>query len=475
MDGFSESASCIMNSLSYPIHKDLTGTLASFLAKTNYQLLSLHTRSNIKSFFLDYIAAVHAGYRVNKAVNDAIFQIVFAETIDCGSHVFFSKNRTQPLNAAFLNAFYAHGADMDDGNKLAAGHIGAHVMSSLMALAEERNFTFGEFFSSIVVGYEVFCRLSSACMPYMVDRGFHSTGTAGALASAAACARLLNLDVKGMQNAISLSATQASGLLLAGETRQDMKSVNPANAARVGLLSALLAEKGIKGPLKPLESDKGWLHAMTPTANIDRILGNLGEKYCIDESYLKPYPSCRHTHCVIQAAVSLSKKIVLKDIKSIEIITYNHAIELAGKIDFPSTIGEAKFSLKYASAIALTKGRFSIEDLDPGLADDFVRGLIGKITLVRDDSYERPEEGIRGACLIVKTSDDKAFQEEVLIPKGDPENPFTKDDIKAKLRSCFSDWDGNSDPTRADNFLDWYYPIISNPENIFVFPQKGDE
>ena len=464
-----------MSSRNYPIPKDLTGTLASFLAKVDYQLLSSHTKRNIESFFLDFIAAVHAGYQVNKTVNSVMFQAVFAETFDRGSHVFFSKKRTQSLNAAFLNAFYAHGADMDDGNKLAAGHIGAHVMSSLMALAEERNSTFGEFFSSIVVGYEAFCRLSSACMPYMVDRGFHSTGTAGALASAAACARLLHLDAEGMQNAISLSATQASGLLLAGETRQDMKSINPANAARVGLLSALLAEKGVKGPLKPLESDKGWLHAMTPIVNIDRILGNLGEKYCIDESYLKPYPSCRHTHCVIQAAVSLNKRIALKDIESIEIITYGHAIELAGKIDFPSTVGEAKFSLKYATATALTKGRFSIKDLYPSSEDDSVRELIEKITLVRDDSFERPEEGIRGACLVVRTFDGKTFQEEVLIPKGDPENPFTKDDIKTKLRFCFSDWNGNPDPTRADIFLNWYDPIISNPGNKFVFPQKEDE
>ena len=32
---------------------------------------------------------------------------------------------------AFLNALYAHGADLDDGNSKSAGHIGASVISAV--------------------------------------------------------------------------------------------------------------------------------------------------------------------------------------------------------------------------------------------------------------------------------------------------------------------------------------------------------
>lgn len=457
----------------YPLDSDVTGVLSSFVSELDYADLPERTKGDLRLFFLDYIAAVHAGCRVGKDLIKKVCLIALDGAPSGKSHIFFSEGSFCPACSSFVNAFYAHSADMDDGNRLAAGHIGAHVVSSLMALAEDRETSFEEFFSAMAGGYEVFCRLSSACMPYLVDRGFHSTGTAGALASAAACARLLGLGPDGVANAISLAATQSSGLLLAGETRQDMKALNPANAARAGVFSALLAENGIEGPLRPLESSKGWFHAMTPEVNMDRLLGGLGERYCIDESYLKPYPSCRHTHSAIEAAISLGREIPSDIICGVDVVTYGHAIDLAGHIDVPTTAGEAKFSIKYAVAVALKKGKFSLEDLSVGSIDRDILMLISKVSLTRDDAYERPEEGIRGARLEIATTDGERFTKEVLAPKGEPENPFSRQDIEDKLRSCFSDAGGGPNEAGAEEFLEWYYPMMSDLERGFVFPQKG--
>ena len=457
----------------YPIACDITGALSEFVSRIDASLLSSKTRENLMLFLLDYVAAAHAGYRVGGRANRALRSIALEGGPSGRAHVFFSECPAPSLPAAFVNAFCAHGADMDDGNKLAAGHIGAHVISALMALAEDRGSSFGDFYSAMAAGYEVFCRLSAACMPYMVDRGFHSTGTAGTLASAAACARLLGLGAEGVADAISLSATQSSGLLLAGETRQDMKALNPANAARAGALSALLAERGVRGPFNPLESCKGWLHAMTPKVDLDRLLGGLGERSCIDECYLKPYPSCRHTHSAIEAAIAIGREIPPEAVNSVEIVTYGHAIDLAGLIELPSTVGEAKFSIKYAVAVALERGRFSLEDLSPDGIDDAVKRLVAKERLVRDDGYERPERGVRGARVSVETAGGEVIGEEVLAPKGEPENPFSRQDVVDKLRSCFSDASGNPDPAGAEEFFDWYVPIMSDLDRGFVFPQKG--
>lgn len=457
----------------FPIELDVTNALSSYASGLDVATLPMKTRSNLKMFLLDYIAAVHAGYRTGKKQGDALRTVVCDGNPSGKAHIFFSRNPSSPLCAALINAFFAHSADMDDGNRFAAGHIGAHVVSSLMALAEARRSNYRDFYSAMAVGYEMFCRLSAACMPHMIDRGFHSTGTAGALASAAACARLLKLGRDGIANAISLSATQASGLLLAGETRQDMKALNPANAARVGVLSALLAEKGVEGPLRPLESSKGWLHAMSSSVDMDALLGDLGKRSCIDESYLKPYPSCRHTHSAIEAAISLSSEVSCVDISGIDVITYGHAIDLAGRIDIPSTVGEAKFSIKYAVATALAKGRFALDDLAPGSIEEVVLTLISKTKLSRDDGYERPADGVRGARLVIETKDGKVFSREVLAPKGEPENPFSFQDVKDKLSSCFSDADGHPNAEDATEFLEWYVPIMSDWNQSFVFPQRG--
>lgn len=456
----------------YPLEIDATKPLCAFAADLGYFDLPDRTKANVDLFFLDYVAAIHAGYRVNRAMNEAVKGIAFEDVVAGKSHVLFSANRTSPLSASFVNAFYAHGADMDDGSKLAAGHIGAHVISALMSLAEARDSLFEDFYAAMAAGYEVYCRLSSACMPHLVDRGFHSTGTAGALASAVACARLLGLDAESVANAMSLSATQASGLLLAGETRQDMKALNPANAARVGVFSALLAEKGVKGPLNPLESSKGWCHAMAPSVDFDRLLGGLGERFCIDQCYMKPYPSCRHTHCAIEAALEIGESIDPNDVECIDVVTYGHAIDLAGRIDVPRTVGESKFSIKYAVTAALFRKRFALEDLEPRTINELELALIKKVRLMLDDSYERPAEGVRGAKLIVRMMDGDVLRKEVLVPKGDPENPFAETDLEEKLRCCFSDATGNPHPEGAASFLEWYRPIAGDPSNRFVFPDR---
>ena len=458
----------------YPLSIPITETLASFVNSIDYDRLPESAKENAKLFFLDYVAATHAGFRVNYNINKIVEEIVLNDSILECSSVFFSDKKTAPITSAFLNAFYAHGADMDDGNKLAAGHIGAHVISAVSSLAETRGVTYSCLYASMIAGYEVFCRLSSACMPYMVEKGFHSTGVAGALASAASCSKLLGLDSDGVANAISLSATQASGLLLAGESRQDMKALNPANAARVGVFAALLAEKGVKGPLQPLESDKGWLHAMAPQIDAKLLLDNLGKKYCIDQCYLKPYPSCRHTHSAIEAVLELRRHVKLSEIESLRVVTYGHAIDLAGKIDYPMTIGEAKFSIKYSVAVAFCRGRFGLQDLNAKNLQKNEKELISKITIMRDDTYERPAEGVRGARVEVRTLNGRSLQYEVLVHNGDQENPFNIDDVKEKMRLCYSDDMGQPNPFGADAFLDWYLPILDDPDNQFIFPQQRE-
>ena len=456
----------------FPLQPGLTATLSDFCAEVCYDALPNRTKSNLRLFFLDYIAAVHAGYRINLDINSQISSIFLGAASSGASRVFFSDVDSSATDAAFLNAFYSHGADMDDGNKLAAGHIGSHVISSLISICESRKVTIRQFYEAMLVGYEVFCRLSSACMPELISRGFHSTGTAGAPASAAACAKLLGLDSEGIANALSFSATQSSGLLLASETRQDMKALNPANAARVGVLSALLAEKGIKAPIYPLESARGWLHAMTSSVDLSKLIGGLGQYYCIDQSYLKPYPSCRHTHCAIELALKFGKTVEVDDIAEVVLTTYRHAIDLAGQIDIPASIGEAKFSIKYAIAISLSRGSFSLSELDPKNLSVLEHRLIDITRLEVDDSFERPDEGVRGARLEIRTYGGRIIHGEVLVPKGDPENPFDADDIKGKIHSCFSDAEGNANPSGADAFLEWYLPILEDPNNPFVFPQQ---
>ena len=258
------------------------------------------------------------------------------------------------------------------------------------------------------------------------------------IAAAAAAARLMELDEKGIFNAMAISVTMASGLMIVAESGQSIKPLNPAKAAECGVMAAALARDGVQGGEKPLESAKGWLHAMTDSVDEAMVTDGLGERFCIDECYIKPYPSCRHTHCGMQAALELRQEngLSAENIQKVWLHIYPNAIQIAGQIRRPKTMDDSKFSIHYATACILALGRFGLEELNWTKTPDSVFALTERIELVPDESMENREAGIRGCRVVIETTDGRRLERTVLIPKGDPQNPYTWEDMRAKWSAC---------------------------------------
>ena len=419
---------------------NVTERLSAFAAGLRFSDLDEATVAQTKMYIADYLAAAYAGYRVNDAFNHAILGIIEGMDRGGGASVLVDGRKFSAEHAAFMNAVYAHGADMDDGNRKARGHVAAHVMSAVFALAETLETTWAEVFTAINVGYEVYNRIAAAIQPDLVHRGFHSTGTAGAVACGAACAKLIGLDQQEIYDAMGIAALQASGLIIIAESGQACKPLNPANAARTGIISAKLAKAGVHGPVNPLESKKGWFHAMGDTVKEEEISDGLGKKFTINESYLKPWPSCRHTHCGIEAAITIRERMKAagessEDIESVRVRIYEDAIQIAGQIRIPPTADDAKFSIHYSLAVALQSGNYTLEDLSRPITEAS-RVLAEKIELIPDPSMENTAAGIRGASVTVRSRSRKEYTETVLLPKGDAANPFTWEDMKRKIETC---------------------------------------
>ncbi len=421
----------------------LTELLSGFIDGLHYEDLPRTVVEITKMYILDYYAACFAGIKINGKFN-RIVEDIFFETGGKEDASVLCKDIKLPVgNAAFLNAVYAHGADMDDGNRKAMGHIAAHVMSAVFSLAETLDVSGKEIITAINVGYEVFNRTAAAVQPGLVRRGFHSTGTAGTLACGAAAGKLLGLDAKGIYNAISLSAIQSGGLMLITESGQSCKPINPANAARNGIFAALMAKKGVESSLYPLESTKGWFRAMSDSVDETEVTGGLGETFTICESYLKPYPSCRHTHCGIEAALAIRQNLLnnygridFQEFERIDVFIYPNAIRVAGSIMMPKTDEDSKFSIHYALAVALWRGHFDLQDLNVTAVEPEIYDIIKKIVLIADENMENSKAGIRGAKVCLKRADGTVYEECIKIPKGDAANPFTKQELQNKLATC---------------------------------------
>lgn len=421
---------------------DTARTLSAFAAGLTFDRLPADVVELGKMFIADYVAAIYAGIRINAGFNAAMLDITRNQSGGAEASVFGLDERLSAEAAAFMNAVYAHGADMDDGNRKAMGHVAAHVMSAVFALAEATGgHDWKDVMTAIIVGYEVYNRVAAMAQPGLVRRGFHSTGTAGAVACGAACAKLMGLDAGGVYSAIGIAAIQASGLIIIAESGQALKPLNPANAARTGIISAKLASKGVAGPALPLESQKGWLHAMTDAVHYE-MLDGLGEAFTISESYLKPYPSCRHTHCGIEAAIYAREKLREAglgpdDIGDIQLFIYENAIRIAGQIVVPENQDAAKFSVQYSLAVALATGDYTLDDLGREPTAEVV-SLARRVRLIADPSMEDTASGVRGARLVLTLKDGTRIEKTVLLPKGDPVNPFTWADMGRKLAACMA-------------------------------------
>lgn len=411
--------------------------LSKILSVKLHEISELTTddKVQIKKLLADYCAAACAGYKQNREFNKAVVRVIYAQGGTEEATVLFSKRKLPARNAAFINSIYGHGAELDDGCRIAMGHVGVHVVPSVLALAEAEGKSQKAIMIAIAVGYEAYIRISAAAQPGMVNRGFHSTGMAGGIACAAACAKLLGLDAEGIEDAMSLASTMSGGLLTYSESRQMIKPINPAKAAETGVFAARLAQLGVNGPLNFLEGPNGWFHAVADSVDELMITKDFGH-LLIHDCYFKLYPACRHTHCGIDAAINLSKEIDVKEIQQVNVYIYPNAIKLAGQIRFPRNFDETKFSIFYTVAIALLYGEYGVDYIYPSRMPPEVDELIKKIQLIADPNMENREKGIRGTKIEVVMPENKIISNVVLIPKGEPENPLSDMDLEKKVRMC---------------------------------------
>jgi 2-methylcitrate dehydratase PrpD len=412
--------------------------LANFVAGLKYEDIPAVSLEHAKTRVIDFYASAMAGKKINEAMNKIIVSYMRKMGGAGESPGLFGAGKLPAPNAAFVNAFYGHGSDLDDGHILAMGHPGVHIVPAVFAAADVSTANPRDILAAITAGYEIFVRISNGIMPSILNRGFHSTGIVGAVASAAAAAKILGLNGDGIHRALSLGAVSASGLFEVSQSAQAMKPVNPANAARTGIVSAQLAQAGAEAPEEPLSGVKGFFKAFADEVKIDEITGDIGKDLRIDSCYTKLYPACRHIHGLIDCGIAFYKAGEKPDnIEKIRLFLYPNGIAVTGTIREPADEGGAKFSLTYGAATALATGNFGLKDLrDVKNMSGTVRSLIKKMEVLPDPSLEVREKRLRGAKIEITRKDGSVEVRHVIVPKGEPQTPVTREDMRGKLAYC---------------------------------------
>ena len=144
-------------------------------------------------------------------------------------------------------------------------------------------------------------------------------------------ATLLSLSDKECMYALGNAGTQSAGLWEFLNTGAMSKHLHAGRAAEAGIVSAQLAKLGFTGPPSVLEGPQGFSQAPAQILTRTLFCVTLMHRGRCTLTSIKPWPSCRHTHPVIDAALELSGKIKVKDIDYVDVIGYQAAIDVCDR------------------------------------------------------------------------------------------------------------------------------------------------
>lgn len=262
--------------------------------------------------------------------------------------------------AAFLNAVAGHALDYDDVNLAMHVHPTTVILPPVLALAEARGDGGQALLSAFVAGYEATGMIGAWLGPAPYDRGFHMTGTLGCIGAAAACAHLLGLDEEATARAYGLAASQAAGLKAQFGTMA--KPLHAGRAAEAGLCAALWAQAGVSSRTDILEAVQGYAatQAFVPDAPIH------WDGYQLERNRFKYHAACFGTHGVFEAIAALRAQGVRPEHVRAVRLKVDAGADRMCNIAVPRNGTEAKFSLRFAAALALA----GADSADPRTFDD---------------------------------------------------------------------------------------------------------
>ena len=408
--------------------------LADFVGNLRYEQLPSKTVRMARLALLDWLGSAARGGREKPA--KLALSVLRAQGGSPQSTLFPSGERTSALNAALGNGIASHIVELDDVHRGSIVHAGAAVIPAALATAEMVHASGRKLIESIVAGYEVAIRIGEAVTPSHYYF-WHNTGTCGTFGACAAAGKLLGLESNQMVWALGNAGTQASGLWEFLSDGAMSKHLHPGKASQNGLLAALLAKEGFTGATAILEGKKGFCRATAAEFNLDRITESLGKApYKIEDNSFKVHSSCRHTHPSVDIVFDIAAHHCIKaeEITGIVVRTYKTALDITDNSN-PQSIYQAKFSLAFCIALALTKGSCGLEDFsEQNLWDPQIRELISRVGLELDKDLNSLHPAKWPATVEITTRSGEIFSGRTDFPLGDPENPVDDEVLTAKFR-----------------------------------------
>jgi len=412
----------------------LATKVAKFVVETDFDKLPEEVIGAAKLAFLDCVGVALAG--ANEESARICGGLAREETQQGTASVIGQRFKSSPMMAALCNGTAGHALDYD--HSFLMGQPTAGLIPAALTMGEVVAASGPRVLAAYVTGFELVSRLARS-MPQLSTKGhWHSTSSLGSIGAAACCAKLAELNANGVQNAIGIAASMASGVVWNFATMT--KPLHAGLAAKNGVLAARLAAHGFTSSPATLEEGKGLFDCFARGLDCNvASFESLGRTFDLTDIGIsvKPYPCGGLTHTAVGAVLELRSGGVGPD--ELDAMTVGVTQQVFDRImsRLPKNGIEGKFSMPYILARALVDGELVLDTFtDEAVQEPSVRRVAETVVMELDRSLEETAEGGRPAKVTVKLRDGRELSCQQDFARGTPRKPMTRDELRAKFNAC---------------------------------------
>jgi 2-methylcitrate dehydratase PrpD len=420
-------------------HLSVTQGLARWASDLQGNAIPAAVRAHAKTSLIDTIGVSIAGAQTR------VGRIARAVGLQAGTNgwstLFGSAAHVSEQTAAFVNGAAAHALDFDDNCYAGVVHGSAVIAPAALAVGQKINASGKDLITAFVAGSECEYAIGAASKNILYERGWWTTGVLGPIGSCVAASHLLKLDPDKMSSALGLAITGAGGTKACFGT--DGKALMAGRAAEAGVVCALLAAQGARGPVDAIESTNGFARLFNEGVFDPAAIDRLGSRWFSQEPGvdIKRIPVCLSSHAAVDAVMHLvaTHGIRLDEIESIVCdvppmvsrnLVYTH----------PKTVQESQFSMQYAMAVSLKFGTLTLEHLDEKLLkNNELASLMARVQMRTGplwDDTELQQSAPEGAEVHLHLSNGKVLQLFRPTARGSVGFPLSSREIGDKFLAC---------------------------------------
>ncbi|MBI1774369.1 MAG: MmgE/PrpD family protein [Proteobacteria bacterium] len=337
----------------------------------------------------------------------------------------FTDAKMHRAAALLANCAAASALDIDDGHRGASGHPGAAIVPAVLMEANDLGVDGRKILAAVAIGYDIALRIASARLPGTVKT--YSSGRWTGYGVAAAIGWLRGLPQPTLVHAMTIAGAEAPENLPAGSYRRlsSVKGSSPWST----LTAAFAVERAIAGADGPEDSlDRASVY--DPAA----IHGDLGSRWLIEETYLKPYASCRYTHPSIDAVLNMvgERPPSPTEIHKLEVEVFPEAFTITNE-RHPATLESAQFSIPFCLALATLRGAAAFRPLTEGmLRDSEVLELSDRVEMTVGPDLVGTFPAMTASRVRLRLDRGEA-QCMIRTPLGDTSNPMGRTQVEQKM------------------------------------------